>query len=177
MPCSKPKPVSPASLPSGQRALRPQVAPTPHRCPESSAGALTSLPQTLVRAARRTHKTSRAELDRRGCETPCSPEAGRWSAGIHGNRRGDGTALPARALAQMRAPECRSATRLLRTKSGSACSPKNAVSSRRDEDAPGSLASRSSKADQSGPWSATPPTPRDQRLRRPRPDLETSGSR
>jgi hypothetical protein len=37
----------------------------------------------------------------------------------HGNRRGGGVAPPALAFAQMRAPECRSAARLLRTTSRS----------------------------------------------------------
>jgi hypothetical protein len=37
----------------------------------------------------------------------------------HGNRRGGGVALPALAFARMRAPECRSAARLLRTSSES----------------------------------------------------------
>jgi hypothetical protein len=63
MPCSTPKPVSRASLPSGQRALRSHVARTRHRCPESSAGASRRFPKRLVRAARRTHETSRAGLD------------------------------------------------------------------------------------------------------------------
>ena len=48
--------------------------------------------------------------------TCSSPEAGRGPAGLEGNPRRDGVALPALALAAMRAPECRSVARLLRTK-------------------------------------------------------------
>jgi hypothetical protein len=43
------------------------------------------------------------------------PVRGAGPATIHVNRRGDSIALPALALAQMRAPESRSAARLLRT--------------------------------------------------------------
>jgi hypothetical protein len=48
-----------------------------------------------------------------------SPEAGPGPTGIHGNRRGDGVALPAPAFAHMRAPECRSPARPLGTTSRS----------------------------------------------------------
>ena len=177
MPCSKPNRFH-------QRAYRPGSALCARKSPPRRIGVMSPQQARSRRFPKRSYeqrgaRIKQAEQSSTGvaARPPVRQKQGAGPPAYTGTGEETAPRSPARALAQMRAPECRSATRLLRTKSGSACSPKNAVSSRRDEDAPGSLASRSSKAYQSGPWSATPPTPRNQRLRRPRPDLETSGSR
>ena len=82
-------------------------------------------PLSLLLADRRSHATPRldargtmkAGLDREGAPVSQIAEAGHRSGRDHGNRRGEGVALPTLPFAQMRASECGHAARLLRTNS------------------------------------------------------------
>ena len=82
------------------------------------SGRLYALHRPLSRIARSNALLGRSESPcDRVADAPNSPEAGS-SFGRHpGTRRGDRIALPPLAFAQVRAPECRSAARLLRTTS------------------------------------------------------------
>jgi hypothetical protein len=96
-------------LPTHEDAAIPRCQDETFRLDGTPTAALTGLEPSTALTRKQVPRSRRSG-------TSYSPEAGRWSARIHGNRPGRRVALPALALAQMRAPECRSAARLLRTR-------------------------------------------------------------
>jgi hypothetical protein len=104
-----------------QRRPRGLRGPAPGRtdrsgCSRYSKDAQAGRTATSARRASRSYRAgTEAGLDPR---YPVVLDLARSRAGPpdHGNRRRDGIVLPALAFAQMRAPDCRSAARLLRTR-------------------------------------------------------------